>query len=186
MPFLTILTSKSLSRAGVVQILSTSWAADPSHHLAFRTYLCEPSKRQNHGKTQHFVQFLPAKISHVSHLRCKTSLLSHIDAARLTGNFQYSRKLELLNFLWPILTHLDGIFFDIHSGIPSHQKLAVEVRQGTMRPGACSGGPLRSGQEERRRRRRRRRGEMEEEEEKEEEETECSYKISNPHLIGGE
>ena len=37
---LTILTSKSLSRAGVVQILSTSPAADPSHHLAFRTCLC--------------------------------------------------------------------------------------------------------------------------------------------------
>ena len=98
--FLTILTSKSLSRAGVVQILSTSWAADPSHHLAFRTYLCEPSKRQNYGKTKHFAQFLPAKISRVSHLCCQTSLLSNIDAARPTGNFQYSRKLELLNFLW--------------------------------------------------------------------------------------
>ena len=35
--FLTILTSKSLSHAGVVQILSTSWATDPSQHLAFRT-----------------------------------------------------------------------------------------------------------------------------------------------------
>ena len=33
----TILASKSLSRAGVVQILSTSWAADPPHHLAFRS-----------------------------------------------------------------------------------------------------------------------------------------------------
>ena len=88
--FLTISTSESLSRAGVVQILSTSWAADPSHHLAFRTYLCEPSKPRNYGKTQHFAQFLPAK----------TSLLSNIDAARATGNFQYSRKLELLNFLW--------------------------------------------------------------------------------------
>ena len=98
---LTILTSESLWRAGVVQILSTSWAADPSHHLAFRTYLCEPSKPRNYGKTQHFAQFLPAKISPVSHLRCKTSLLSNIDDARPTGNFQYSRKLELLNFLWP-------------------------------------------------------------------------------------
>ena len=98
--FLTILTSKSLSCAGVVRILSTSWAADPSRHLAFRTYLCEPSKPRNYGKTQHFAQFLPAKISHVSHLCCKTSLLSNIDAARSTGNFQYSRKLELLNFLW--------------------------------------------------------------------------------------
>ena len=122
--FLTILTSKSLSRAGVVQILSRSTsksAPNPrrfndfdfqialarrrganfvdildSRSFAtpvFRTYLCELSKRQNYGKTQHFAQFLPAK----------TFLLSNIDAARATANFQYSRKLELLNFLW-ILT----------------------------------------------------------------------------------
>ena len=117
--FLTISTSKSLSRAGVVQILSRSTsksAPNPrcfndfdfqialarrrganfveilgtrSSAPAFRTYLCEPSKPRNYGKTQHFAQFLPAK----------TSLLSNIDAARATGNFQYSRKLELLNFL---------------------------------------------------------------------------------------
>ena len=125
-------TSKSLSRAGVVQILSMSTSKsapglpvfnDVDFQIAFarrrganfvdilgnrslatpvfRTYLCELSKRQNYGKTQHFAQFLPAK----------TSLLSNIDAARATGNFQYSRKLELLNFLWqshqfPNLTHL--------------------------------------------------------------------------------
>ena len=90
---LTILTSESLSRAGVVQILhiSTSKSApgmpvfnDFDFQIAlarrrganfvdilrsrssatpvFRTYLCELSKRQNHGKTQHFAQFLPAKI----------------------------------------------------------------------------------------------------------------------------
>ena len=118
--FLTILTSKSLSRAGVAQILSRSTSKsapgmsifkDFDFQIAlarrrganfvdildsrsfatpvFRTYLCELSKRQNYGKTQHFAQFLPAK----------TSLLSNIDTARPTGNFQYSRKLELLNFL---------------------------------------------------------------------------------------
>ena len=70
----------------VVDILDSRSFATP----VFRTYLCELSKRQNYGKTQHFAQFLPAK----------TSLLSNIDAARPTGNFQYSRKLELLNFLW--------------------------------------------------------------------------------------
>ena len=119
--FLTIFTAKSLSRAGVVQILSRSTSKsrpnprcfnDFDFQIAlarrrganfvdildsrsfatpvFRTYLCELSKRQNYGKTQHFAQFLPAK----------TSLLSNIDAARATGNFQHSRKLELLNFLW--------------------------------------------------------------------------------------
>ena len=128
--FLTILTSESVSRAGVVQILSSSTSKSApgmpvfndfdfriglarrrganfvdilgSRLFAtpvFRTYLCEPSKRQNYGKTQHFAQFLPAKLSQVSHLCCKTSLLSNIDAARPTGNCQYSRKLELLNFL---------------------------------------------------------------------------------------
>ena len=127
---LTILTSESLSCAGVVQIwsISTSKSApglpvfndfdfqiglarrrganfvdildSPSFATpVFRTYLCEPPKRQNYGKTQQFAQFLPAKISQISHLCCKTSLLSNIDAARPTGNFQYSRKLELLNFL---------------------------------------------------------------------------------------
>ena len=105
--FLTILTSESLSRAGVVPILSTSWAADPSHHLVFRNYLCEPSKPRNYGKTQHFAQFLPAKISHVSHPCYKISLLSNIDVARPTGNFQYYRKLEFYffdNFLIYLLT----------------------------------------------------------------------------------
>ena len=72
--------------ANFVDILGNRSLATP----VFRTYLCELSKRQNYGKTQHFAQFLPAK----------TSLLSNIDAARATGNFQYSRKLELLNFLW--------------------------------------------------------------------------------------
>ena len=71
--------------ANFVDILDRRSFATP----VFRSYLCELSKRQNYGKTQHFAQFLPAK----------TSFLSNIDAARATGNFQYSRKLELLNFL---------------------------------------------------------------------------------------
>ena len=127
---LTILTSESFSRAGVVQILRspTSKSAptppvfnDFGFQIAlarwrcanfvdilgsrssatpiFRTYLCEPSKPRIYGKTQDFAQFLPSKISHVSHLRCRTSLVSNIDAARPSGKFHYSRKLELLNFL---------------------------------------------------------------------------------------
>ena len=72
--------------ANFVDILDRRSFATP----VFRSYLCELSTRQNYGKTQHFAQFLPAK----------ASLLSNIDAARPTGNFQYSRKLELLNFLW--------------------------------------------------------------------------------------
>ena len=112
---LTLSTSKSLSRAGVVQILRSSTsksapslpvfngfdfriaraAADPSHHLAFRTYLCEPSKPRNYGKTQHFAQFLPAKISHVSHLCCKTyrqlSVQSEVRTSKLPLNMYICR-----------------------------------------------------------------------------------------------
>ena len=123
--FLTILTSKSFSRAGVVQILSTStsksapnlsvfndfdfqivlarrrganfvtsWATDPPRPPVLRTWLFEPAKPENYGKTQHFAHFLPAKSS------CLTSLLYHICAITsvdweiFSSNFQYSRKLD--------------------------------------------------------------------------------------------
>ena len=122
---LTILTSKSFSRAGVVQILATStsksalapsafndfdfqivlarrrgatfvtsWATDPPRPPVLRTWLFEPAKPQNYGKTQHFAHFLPAKSS------CLTSLLYHICAITsldwqiFSSNFQYSRKLD--------------------------------------------------------------------------------------------
>ena len=122
---LTILTSKSFSRAGVVQFLATStsksaprlsvfndfgfqialarrrganfatsWAADPPHPPVLRSWLSQPAKPQNYGKTQHFAHFLPAKSS------CLTSLLYHICAITSLGwqifssNSQYSRKLD--------------------------------------------------------------------------------------------
>ena len=69
-----VFSLKSLSRAGVVLILSASSAADPLRHLAFRSWLCESSKPRNYGKTQPFAQFLPAKISYVSHLCCQLSI----------------------------------------------------------------------------------------------------------------
>ena len=126
--FLTILTSESFSRAGVVQIWSgpTSRSAlnprcfnDFDFQIAlarrrganfvdilgsrsfatpvFRTYLCEPSKRQNYGK--HSISRNSYPPTSLRSRCCRRSLLSNIDAARPTGNFQYSRKLELLNFL---------------------------------------------------------------------------------------
>ena len=127
---LTILTSKALSRAGVVQILRSSTCKSAPNLPGFDDFdlrialkrrrganfvdilgsrssapprfsdlTSEPPKPRNYGQIQHFAQFLPTKISHVSHLCCKTSLLSNINAARPSGNFQYSWKLELLNFL---------------------------------------------------------------------------------------
>ena len=52
--------------ANFVDILGSRSFATP----VFRTYLCEPSKRQNYGKTQHFAQFLPAKTSLLWKHRC--------------------------------------------------------------------------------------------------------------------
>ena len=91
--FLTILTSKSLSRAGVVQILSTSSATDPSQLPFFGPTFA--SFRSDKTMEKHSISrnSYPPK-----HLCCE-----NIDAARATGNFQYSRKLELLNFLWWII-----------------------------------------------------------------------------------
>ena len=78
--FLTILTSESLSRAGVVQILSTSWAADPPQLPFFGPTFASLRSDKTMEKTQHFAQFLPAKISHVSHLCCKTFQLQDLPA----------------------------------------------------------------------------------------------------------
>ena len=62
-------------------------------------YLCEPSKPRTYGKTQHFAQFLPAKISYVSHLRCKTSLCCPTSMLQdLAATFSIS-KLPLINRL---------------------------------------------------------------------------------------
>ena len=52
--------------------------------LALRTL---ENKKILWKKTQHFVQYQSAKISHMSHLCCKISLLSNFDVARPNGNF---------------------------------------------------------------------------------------------------
>ena len=128
--FLTILTSDSISRAGVVQFLRSSTSKSGLTPPVFNDFDFRIALARRRGAN--FVGILGSRsfapprfsdlplrtfeatklwkntafraiptrhISHVSHLRCKTSLLSNIDAARPTGNFQYSRKLELLNFL---------------------------------------------------------------------------------------
>ena len=67
----------------------------PSAPARFISWLSEPSTPQNYGKTQHFVQFLPAKpsssqTSQLYHIRAITSLGWQI----FSGNSQYSRKLD--------------------------------------------------------------------------------------------
>ena len=84
----------ALSPQRGANLVDTLGSRPVPHHLAFRSWLFEPAKPQNSGKTQHFEQFLPAKIPHVAHLCCNASLPSNIDASRPGGNFQYSRKLD--------------------------------------------------------------------------------------------
>ena len=124
--FLTILTSESLSRAGAVQILSRSTSKSAPgmpvfNHFDFQIALA-------HRRGANFVDilgsrsFAPPRFSDLplrafeatklwkntafraiptrQNLSGLASLLSIIDAARPTGNFQYSRKLELLSFVW--------------------------------------------------------------------------------------
>ena len=73
---------------------AASSAADPPHPPVLRSWLSQPAKPQNYGKTRHFAHFLPAKSS------CLTSLLHHICAITSLGwkifssNSQYSRKLD--------------------------------------------------------------------------------------------
>ena len=73
---------------------AASSAADPPHPPVLRSWLSQPAKPQNYGKTQHFAHFLPAKSS------CLTSLLYHICAITsldwqiFSSNFQYSLKLD--------------------------------------------------------------------------------------------
>ena len=61
-----------------------SLAADPPHPSVLRSWLSQPAKPQNYGKTQHFARFLPAKSSCLTsllyHICAITSLMSHISA----------------------------------------------------------------------------------------------------------
>ena len=98
--FLTILTSESLSRAGVVQILSTSWAADPSQLPFFGPTFANLRSDKTMEKHSISRNSYPPK-----RLCCE-----NIDAAIATGNFQYSRKLELLNFLWSFVTFAKTLY----------------------------------------------------------------------------
>ena len=71
--FLTILTSKSFSRAGVVRILSTSWATDPSQLPFFGpTFASFRSDKtmEKHSISRNF--FTRQNISAVKHRCCKS------------------------------------------------------------------------------------------------------------------
>ena len=129
--FFTILTSKPLWHAGGVQILRSSTSKSAPNPRCFNDFDFQIALARRRGANfgdifcsrsfapprfsdlplraleATFAQFLPAKISPVTHLCCETSLLSNIDAARPSGNFQYSRKLELPNSKLPlIITYL--------------------------------------------------------------------------------
>ena len=64
--------------ANFVEVLGSRSSAPPR----FSDLTLRGSKRQKYRKTQHFAQFLPAKLPHVPHLRCKTFMLKNIYAIK--------------------------------------------------------------------------------------------------------
>ena len=90
-----------LIRHSVVQILATSWAADPPHLPAFRSWLSDPAKPQNYGKHTAFraiptrQNLLISHISAVSHLRDHISWLTD-----LRRQLSIKSEVRFLNFLW--------------------------------------------------------------------------------------
>ena len=116
---LTILTSKSLSRAGVVQILRSSTSKSAPTPPVFNDFDFQIALARRRGAN--FADILgtrssapprfsdlPLRAFEATKLRKNAAFRAiptrqNIDPARATGNFQYSRKLELLNFLWLFL-----------------------------------------------------------------------------------
>ena len=83
--FLTILTSKSLSRAGAVQILLTSWAADPPQLPFFGADFASPRshetmEKQSISRNSYPPKSLMSRICAVKHLCCQTSMLQDLAA----------------------------------------------------------------------------------------------------------
>ena len=78
--FFTILTSKSLSRAGVVQILSPSWAADPPQLLFFGADFAslrshETLEKHRISRNSYPPKSLASRTCAVKRLCCQTSIL---------------------------------------------------------------------------------------------------------------
>ena len=83
--FLTILTSESLSRAGVVQILSASWAADPPQLPFFGPTFAslrsdETMEKHSLSRNSYPPKSLMSHICAVKHLCCPTSMLQDLPA----------------------------------------------------------------------------------------------------------
>ena len=82
---LTILTSESLSRAGVVQILPTSWAADPSQLPFFGPTFAnlrsdKTMEKHSISRNSYPPKSLMSHICAVKHLYCPTSILRDLPA----------------------------------------------------------------------------------------------------------
>ena len=83
--FLTILTSESLWRASVVQILSTSWAADPPQLPFFGPTFAslrshETTEKHSISRNSYPPKSLLSHICAVKHLCCPTSMLRDLPA----------------------------------------------------------------------------------------------------------
>ena len=76
---LTVLTSKSLSRHNVVQILATSWAADPPQLPFLGADFPRPRSHKTVEKYSILHNSYPPKPPHLTHhLSCITSARSHL------------------------------------------------------------------------------------------------------------
>ena len=92
---LTILACESLSRAGVVQILLTSWAADPSQ-LPFlgadfaRPRSHETLEKHSISRNSYPPESLMSCICAVKHLCCPTSMLQELAATfSIVGSWNF-------------------------------------------------------------------------------------------------
>ena len=102
-----VLTSGSLSRHSVVQILLTSWAADPPHHLVFGATVtfrgCEATKlwknmeKHSISCNSYPPNSLMFRIRAAKHLCCQTSMLRHLPATLsvLVGSIVSYLRLNL-------------------------------------------------------------------------------------------
>ena len=86
-----ILTSESLSRAGVVQILSTSWATGPPQLPLFGPTFAnlrshETIEKHSISRNSYLPKSLILHICAVKHLYCPTSMLRELPAI-LNKNF---------------------------------------------------------------------------------------------------
>ena len=138
--FLTVLTSRSLSHTGVVQI------APHFQQPILRTspFLGADFPRQRSHKTmektQHFAQFLPAKSSRLTSLLHHVCTITSLGWQIFSNNSQYSRKLDSkLPLISPALFTRIAVSYKIAKNIRSLKScVCIKPRLCFYRVGICN------------------------------------------------